>query len=150
MLHVALYQPQIPPNIGNVARTCIGFGAMLHLIGPVPFDLSDRRVKRAGLDYWPRLKLRVHDSPEAFLAWLGKAERVPWLVTKHGPTRFDRAGYRDEELLIFGNEKTGLPQAWHERWAERRVSIPMSDDIRSYNLGNAVAIVLAQATVAVT
>jgi len=145
MLHVALYQPSIPPNTGNIGRTCVGMGAGLHLIGPVAFDLSDHAVKRAGLDYWEHLKLTVHPTPDAFVDWLGGRE--PWLVTKFGDVRFDQAAYGGDDVLIFGNENTGIPQAWHERWAGRRVSIPIPGKVRSYNVANTVAIVLAQAMV---
>lgn len=143
MFHVALYQPEIPPNTGNISRQCVGMGAMLHLIGPVVFDMSDSAVKRAGLDHWPHLKLTVHDTPEAFLTWLG--ERRPWLVTKFGATRYDRAGYATGDVLLFGNETRGLPAEWRERWADRCVAIPILGPVRSYNLSNAVALVLAQA-----
>ena len=146
MLHVALYQPSIPPNTGNVARQCVGMGAHLHLIGPHALDLSDAAVKRAGLDYWPHLTLTQHPTPEAFLDWL--RDRRPWLVTKHGGVRFDRAAYANGDVLLFGNEVAGLPESWHARWPERRVAIPIVGPVRSYNLSNAVAIVLSQAFVA--
>jgi len=143
MLHVALYQPSIPPNTGAIARQCVGMNAALHLIGPVAFDLSDHAVKRAGLDYWPHLRLHAYDAPEQFLNWLG--ERRPWLVTKAGALRYDQADYRDEDVLIFGNELDGLPGPWHQRWPNRRVSVPILGQIRSYNLANTVSIVLAEA-----
>ncbi|MEX0654283.1 MAG: tRNA (cytidine(34)-2'-O)-methyltransferase [Phycisphaeraceae bacterium] len=145
MLHVALYQPMIPPNTGATARQCVGMRARLHLIGPHPIDLSDHAVKRAGLDYWPHLMLTEHASPEAFVAWLEQTNRRPWLVTKFATQRYDRAGYADEDVLVFGNEQTGLPEAWHERWADRRVAVPILGAVRSYNLANTVAMVLAQA-----
>lgn len=144
MLHVALYQPSIPPNTGNIARQCVGMAAHLHLIGPVQFDLSDHAVKRAGLDYWPHLTLTRHDGPEDFLNWLG--DRSPWLVTRHGETRYDRAPYADEDVLLFGNEIAGLPEEWRDRWRDRQLVIPMMGLVRSYNLSNAVALVLAQAS----
>lgn len=144
MLHIALYQPKIPPNTGNIARTTVGMGAMLHLIGPVAFELTDHAVKRAGLDYWSHVKLQVHQSPDAFLEWLG--DRAPWLVTKHGHFRFDQPDYGADDVLIMGDELTGLPSQWHDRWADRRVSIPILGQIRSYNLSNAAAIVLAHAS----
>jgi tRNA (cytidine/uridine-2'-O-)-methyltransferase len=157
MLHVALYQPLIPPNTGNIARQCVGMKARLHLIGPVAFDLSAHAVKRAGLDYWKHLDLQRHESPAGFLGWLASRggasgrkaakghARGPWLVTKRGALRYDQAPYADEDVLIFGNEDRGLPRSWHERWPERRVFIPIVGQVRSYNLSNAVAIVLAQA-----
>src|SRR5688572_24957155 len=143
MLHVALYQPEIPPNTGNVARQCVGMDAHLHLIGPIGFDLSDHAVKRAGLDYWPHLKLTVHETPGSFLAWLREREAphvhaglrgLPWLVSKHGPLRYDRVAYRDEDVLIFGAETRGLPREWHDLWPDRTVYIPMLGPVRSYNL----------------
>ena len=144
MIHVVLYQPEIPPNTGNIARQCVGMTAHLHIIGPVIFDLSDKAVKRAGLDYWDRLNLTVHENPEKFLEWLG--DRQPWVVTKHGKLRFDRPDYADGDVLIFGKETIGLPKEWIERWSERTVYIPMPGKIRSHNLANTASIILAQAS----
>ena len=129
MLHVVLYQPRIPPNTGNIARQCVGMDAGLHIVGPIAMDLGRSAVRRAGLDYWDELTLSIHESPGAFLHWLG--DRQPWLVTRHGELRFDRPGYRDEDILIFGSETTGLPQEWLTRWSERSVFIPMPGKIRN-------------------
>lgn len=147
MLHLALYQPAIPQNTGNIGRLCVGMGAHLHIIRPTVFDLSDKALRRAGLDYWPDLTHTVHEDADAFLDWLG--DREPWLITKRGDVRFDRAGYRDEGVLILGNENSGLPDAWHDRWPGRRVFVPIHGPVRSYNLANTAAIVLAQASVSV-
>lgn len=144
MIHVALYQPMIPPNTGTTARQCVGMDAHLHLIGPVVFDLGEHAVKRAGLDYWPHLTLTVHPQPADFLAWLGPRE--PWLISKFGPLRYDHAGYADGDVLLFGNEVRGLPGEWRQRWQARQVFIPIMGPVRSYNLANAVAIVLAEAS----
>lgn len=144
MLHIAMYQPEIPPNVGNIARQCVGMGAMLHLIGPYAIDLSSKAVRRAGLDYWPHLKLQQHDTPDAFLQWLG--DRQPWLVTKFGQLRYDQAAYESDDVLLFGNELRGLPDAWRERWAERCVFIPMTSNIRSYNVANTVSVLLMEAS----
>ncbi len=151
MLHLALYHPAIPQNTGNIGRLCVGMGAHLHLIGPHGFDLSDKAVRRAGLDYWPHLTLTEHADEHAFLRWLETEapNPRPWLITKHGPLRFDEPGYRDGDVLILGNENTGLPEAWHARWPQRRVSIPIRGPVRSFNLANAAAIVLAHATIKV-
>lgn len=143
MLHVALYQPKIPPNTGNIARQCVGMAAKLHLIGPHEIDLREHAVKRAGLDYWPHVDLTEHESPGAFLDWL--RDRRPWLVSKRGRLRYDRPAYGSEDVLIFGNELKGLPGEWLQRWPDRLVYIPITGQVRSYNLSNAVAIVLAQA-----
>ena len=143
MIHVALYKPEIPPNTGNIARQCVGMNAHLHIIGPINMDLSTNAVRRAGLDYWDKLSLTVHDSPDIFLEWLN--ERKPWLVTKFGSLRYDKAGYKDGDVLIFGNEITGLPEEWLSRWNDRTLYIPMPGDIRSYNLANTASIILAHA-----
>ena len=142
MLHVALYHPAIPQNTGNIGRLCVGMEAHLHIIEPTKFKISDAALKRAGLDYWPHLTLTIHENERLFLEWLG--ERDPWLVTKFGGSRFDKAAYREGDVLLLGNENTGLPREWHERWPERRIYVPMPGPIRSYNLANAAAIVLAQ------
>lgn len=143
MIHVALYQPTIPPNTGNIGRQCVGMKMKLHLIGPLQMDLSARAVRRAGVNYWHHLDLQLHETPEHFLEWL--SSRGIWLITKHGKTRYDRAAYCDEDVLLFGNEQTGLPPAWLERWPDRTVYLPMLGPIRSYNLSNSAAIVMAQA-----
>jgi tRNA (cytidine/uridine-2'-O-)-methyltransferase len=143
MLEVALYQPSIPPNTGNIARQCVGMGARLHLIGPLGFDVGEKSLKRAGLDYWEHLELMEHETPEAFLDWLGK--RRCWLISKKGKLRYDQCDYRDGDVLIFGNEIKGLPQSWHDRWPESIAHIPILGNVRSYNLSNAVALVLAHA-----
>lgn len=147
MLHLALYHPAIPQNTGNIARLCVGMEAHLHVIGPTPFEISDKTVRRAGLDYWDDLTITVHESEDDFLGWLG--ERRPWLVTKFGGVRFDKAGYHDEDVIVLGNENTGLSDDWHERWPDRRLFVPMPGPVRSFNLANTAAIVLAQASLRV-
>ncbi|MBA3708797.1 MAG: tRNA (cytidine(34)-2'-O)-methyltransferase [Planctomycetes bacterium] len=144
-MHLALYQPQIPGNTGNIGRLCVGMRARLEIIGPCAFDFGEKALKRAGLDYWPHLAWTLHPSPEAFLAWLG--ERQPWLVTKHGRQRFDQPAYAEDDVIILGNEVRGLPDEWHRRWAERTVHIPILGPIRAYNLANAAAMVLSHARI---
>ena len=143
MIHVVLYQPEIPQNTGAIARQCVGMKAHLHIVRPIPFDISDKAVRRAGLDYWDFLKLTVHDSREAFFSWLG--DRDPWLVTKHGEHRYDKPSYSDEDILIFGRATEGLPHDLLALWPDRTVNIPILGNVRSYNLSNTVSIVLAQA-----
>lgn len=160
MLHVALYHPAIPQNTGNIARTTVAFGAHLHLIHPMSFEITDHAVKRAGLDYWPSVQLTEHQSDDAFLVWLHEHQRASnaavWLVTKFGDTRFDRAPYGPNDVLIFGNENTGLPPDWHNASSghlasAQRITIPMpgpangQPNVRSLNVANTVAIVLATA-----
>ena len=155
MLHLALYRPAIPQNTGNIGRLCVGHAARLHLIAP-GFRIEEKAVRRAGLDYWPHLDLVQHEDDASFLDWLDAGRRPdadhgphPWLITKTGGRRFDQPAYRDGEVLILGNENTGLPAAWHERWPDRRVFIPIHGPVRSYNLANAAAIALAHATLRV-
>ena len=144
MLHAALYHPAIPQNTGNAARTCVGFNTHLHVIHPASFQITDASVQRAGLDYWPHLNLTEHADDDAFLRWLDG--RKPWLITKLGTHRFDQAPYEDGDVLLFGNENTGLPDAWHHLWPDRGIYIPVLGPIRSFNVANTVAICTAQAT----
>jgi len=144
LLHVVLYQPEIPPNTGNISRQCVGMNAHLHLIEPLGFDLSKSAVRRAGLDHWEDLRLTVHKGPDEFLEWLGS--RSPWLVTKHGRTRYDTPGYSNEDVLVFGSETRGLPKEWLERWPKQTVYVPILGKVRSYNLANTVSLVLAHAS----
>jgi len=143
-INLVLYHPAIPQNTGNIARTTVGFNAQLHLIKPYKFEITDHAVQRAGLDYWPDVKLTEHDNDDAFLDWLG--DRAPWLITKFGKQRFDKPAYKSDDILILGNENTGLPDTWMNRWQDRQVSIPILGNIRSYNLANAAAIILAHAS----
>lgn len=158
--HAVQYHPAIPQNTGNIARTCVAFGTRLHLVHPMKFEIDEHKVQRAGLDYWPLLDLEEHADDDAFLAWLG--ERRPWLISKHldgagghASQRFDRAPVQPGDVFVFGNENTGLPEAWHARWPDRRIHIPMPGplhgrgNVRSLNVANTVAIVLAHAAVAV-
>ncbi len=144
-MHLALYQPQVPGNTGNIGRLCVGLDTHLHIIGPCAFDFSDKALRRAGLDYWPQLKWTLYPSPVEFLAWLG--DRRPYLVTKFGKQLYSSAPYVEDDVIIFGNEVRGLPAEWHERWAERAMHIPILGPIRSYNLANAASMVLAQARI---
>jgi len=143
MLNIVLFQPEIPPNTGNISRQCVGMNARLHIIGPIAFDLDDGAVRRAGLDHWDDLDLTLHRSPDEFLSWLG--ERIPWLVTKHGKVRYDTADFGKEDVIIFGSETKGLPGAWLRQWAATSLFIPILGNVRSYNLANTAGIVLAQA-----
>jgi len=118
--------------------------ACLHIIGPIDMDLRSSAVKRAGLDYWDQLDLTFHKDSDAFLEWMG--DRQPWLVSKLGQLRYDRADFIDGDILIFGNEITGLPEKWLSQWKTRTVYIPMPGNIRSYNLANTASIILAQAS----
>lgn len=146
MIHIALYQPIIPQNVGNIARTCVGMAAHLHIIGPTIVDLSDKAVKRAGLDYWDDLTLTEHASPEAFFEWADESGGTMYAVTKFATTRFDKPTYEDNDILLFGSEREGLPQDVHARFeSHQKIAIPIPGAVRSYNLANTVAITLAVA-----
>lgn len=144
MFHVVLYEPEIPPNTGNIIRLCANTGAILHLIRPMGFDLDDTRLKRAGLDYHEFATLSVHDSFEAFLSTI-KPERLFACTTK-GRHMYSDAHFEAGDALLFGPETRGLPAAiLGSLPAERSLRIPMLTNSRSLNLSNAVAIVLYEA-----
>jgi tRNA (cytidine/uridine-2'-O-)-methyltransferase len=144
MLHIALWQPQIPPNTGNIARLCAATGAVLHLIGRLGFRLDDRALRRAGLDYWNAVDLRRHDTLAAFEAD-ADMQRV-FCFTVRATTPYTEIRYQDGYCLLFGGESFGLPPEAHERYADRMVRIPMpAGKVRSLNLATAVGIALYEA-----
>ena len=137
-LAVVLVAPEIPPNTGNVSRTCVVTGTHLHLVRPLGFSLADRHLRRAGLDYWPGLSLCVHDSVEACLEAL--SGRPLWLFTGRGGRPHTAVPFRGDEVLVFGRESTGLPDELLQAFSERWVRLPMRPGWRSLNLSNAVAV----------
>lgn len=144
MLHIVLYQPEIPPNTGNSIRLAANTGAHLHLVRPLGFDLSDRHLARAGLDYHDLARVSVHDDWPACRASLG-ARRVFALSTR-GAERYDCIRYRDEDVLLFGPESRGLPAELLGALPQAHtVRIPMCPSNRSINLSNAVAVVAFEA-----
>lgn len=141
MLHVALWEPEIPPNTGNIARLCAATGAMLHLVGRLGFNLNDRHLRRAGLDYWPSVELRRHDTVDDLVRALSAGRIVP--VSSKVTRFFTSEKYREGDCLLFGSESKGLPATVLERYAENAVTIPMpGGGVRSLNLATAVGIVL--------
>lgn len=138
MLNVVLVEPEIPGNTGNIGRICANIGARLHLVCPLGFDISDKAVKRAGLDYWHLLDLRIYPDIHNFLDRHG-AEPL-WLATTKGSVRYTDVQYEGECWLLFGRESAGLPQWLREKYADRCIRIPMRPDNRSINLGNAASI----------
>jgi tRNA (cytidine/uridine-2'-O-)-methyltransferase len=145
LFHVVLHQPEIPNNTGNIGRTCIATGCALHLIRPLGFDTSEKACRRAGLDYWPRLRPTEHESFEEYLRTAcppssqppGDAPR-PWLfTTKRGRPYFD-ADFHAGDHLVFGKETRGLPDAILDRFPDRLVTFPMAEGERSLNLATAV------------
>lgn len=144
-LHVVLVEPEIPPNTGNISRTCAATGAWLHLVKPLGFSIDDRTLKRAGLDYWPFVKVQIHENLDAFLKEY-EGERM-WLATTKGEKRYTDVQYRDGDFLLFGKETKGLPREFIEAHKDYAIRIPMSEDtrLRSFNLSNSAAIVLFEA-----
>ena len=143
-LRVALMQPQIAPNTGNVARLCVATGTRLHLVRPLGFVLSDQKLRRSAMDYWPRLGLTVHDDDEAFFAAVGGSRA--WLLTSKGGLSMWGADFGDGDVLVFGNESRGVGEEVRRRFpADRQVRIPQAAGERCLNLSTAVGIVLYQA-----
>ncbi len=144
-MNIVLYQPEIPPNTGNIARTCAITKTKLHLIRPLGFNIDDKTVKRAGLDYWDLLELEVHDSLELFLEKYG--DKNIFLSTTKADKYYDQVSYDEDSFIIFGRETSGLPDVLHEKYKEGRIKIPMQniESARSLNLSNSVAIVLYEA-----
>ena len=144
MLNIVLVEPEIPMNTGNIARTCAATGARLHLIEPLGFDISDRAVKRAGLDYWHLVDLSVYPSFDAFLARHGREDDL-WLATTKAPRSYAGADFSGDVTLIFGKETAGLPQELRRRYRDRCIRIPIRAQARSLNLSNSVAILCFEA-----
>ena len=144
MFQVVLFQPEIPPNTGNIIRLCANSGCVLHLVKPLGFDLERRAVRRAGLDYDELAEVQVHSSLEACLRGLPGA-RV-YCVETSGSRRYSEAAFAAGDVLMFGPETRGLPAAVIERFpSERRISVPMRPGSRSINLSNTVALVVYEA-----
>ena len=143
MLNIVLVEPEIPQNCGNIARTCAATGAHLHLIRPLGFDISDKAVKRAGLDYWHQVEVTDYENLEDFFA--RNDVRQMWCLSTKAPRSYTEASYDDGCYLFFGKETKGLPEDFLEAHRESCVRIPMRDGIRSLNLSNSVAITLYEA-----
>ena len=144
-IHIVLVEPEIPPNTGNIARSCAATDSVLHLVKPLGFRLDEKSLRRAGLDYWPYVKLEVHESLEDFLEKY--IDRRMWLATTKGGRYYTEAEFHDEDMLLFGKETAGLPKEFIESRKEWAVRIPMSEStrLRSFNLSNAANIVLFEA-----
>jgi len=140
MIRVALYQPEIPPNTGNIIRLCANTGAALHLIRPLGFAMDDRQLKRAGLDYHEYASVRVHDDFDAFVRELPASSRI-WALTTKGERRPTEAAFGADDVLLFGPETRGLPLDVLERLgSEQWLRLPMRPGSRSMNLSNAAAV----------
>ena len=137
-LNIVLVEPQIPQNTGNIARTCAATGARLHLVEPMGFRVDDKKLKRAGLDYWYLLDITYYDSWQDFCARNPGAEC--FFFTTKGRTRHSDVRYPEDCWLVFGREDAGLPEALLLRHPDRCVRLPIRDEARSLNLSNAVAV----------
>jgi tRNA (cytidine/uridine-2'-O-)-methyltransferase len=143
MLNIVLVEPEIPQNCGNIARTCAATGSALHLIKPLGFDISEKAVKRAGLDYWHLVDVRVYENLDDFFA---KNEvNQMWCLSTKAPRCYCEADYQEGCYLFFGKETKGLPEDFLEENREACVRIPMRSEARSLNLSNAVAITVFEA-----
>ena len=146
MTAIILVQPEIPGNTGSVGRTCVALGMELILIHPLGFEITDTRVKRAGLDYWPHVNLTEYASWDAFLEARNPRAEQLFLFEEFGAKSFYEPDYPDDAMLVFGKETTGIPKAIIDRHADRLFRLPMrSDVIRSLNLANTVAAAAYQA-----
>ena len=144
MLHVALWEPEIPPNTGNIARLCAATGTTLHLVGRLGFRLDDRSLRRAGLDYWHAVTLVRHASLEDFEVVFSGGRLI--CFSAHAQKRYTDMTYRDSDCLVFGGESRGLPAGLLQRHAKHAVTIPMpGGTVRSLNLATAVGIGLYEA-----
>ncbi|MBQ3075737.1 MAG: tRNA (uridine(34)/cytosine(34)/5-carboxymethylaminomethyluridine(34)-2'-O)-methyltransferase TrmL [Clostridia bacterium] len=136
-LHIVLVEPEIPQNTGNIARTCAAIGAGLHLIEPLGFEISDRYLKRAGLDYWQYLDLHTYPNLSDFFE---KNRGAFYYFTTKGKNNYTRVTYEGEVYLFFGKETKGLPEDLLRANLDRALRLPMKENIRSLNLSNSVAI----------
>lgn len=145
MIDIILVEPEIPANTGNISRTCSVTGARLHLIEPLGFDISDKALKRAGLDYWQYLDVTAYKNLDAFFAKNG--DENLWLATTKAPRCYadPDVSFQGDVKLMFGKETAGLPEWLRERYRDRCIRIPMKEETRSLNLSNSVAILLYEA-----
>lgn len=143
-LNIVLFQPEIPQNTGNIARTCVLTNSKLHLIKPLGFSLDEKHLKRAGLDYWPYLDLEIHESYEDLRSKYPQG--VFYLSTTHGHKYYDEVKFNSGDFIIFGRESSGLPQHIKDENHERCIRVPMLEtSTRSLNLSNTVAVVAYEA-----
>lgn len=143
MLNVVLHEPEIPANTGNIGRTCVAAGARLHLIEPLGFRIGEKELKRAGLDYWDKLDVRVYDNFEDFLE-KNQGAKIYMATTKAQKT-YAEVSYEEDCYIMFGKESAGIPEEILVEHEDTAIRIPMMGDIRSLNLSNSVAIVVYEA-----
>lgn len=143
-VNIVMVEPEIPQNTGNIARTCAALGAKLHLVHPLGFNISEKAVKRAGLDYWDKVEIEEHESFEKFLDKYKPEENDMFFVTTKGKHVYSEPEYKkmDEVYLLFGKETKGLPEDILKKYIDKTIRIPMRPTLRSLNLSNSVAIVV--------
>lgn len=143
MLNIVLHEPEIPANTGNIGRTCVATGVRLHLIRPLGFQINEKALKRAGLDYWDKLDVSVYDHYEDFLE--KNPDAVIYMATTKGRHVYTEVSYEPDCYIMFGKESAGIPEEILIDHEDHAIRIPMKPEIRSLNLSNAVAIVLYEA-----
>ena len=143
MLNIVLHEPEMPANTGNIGRTCVAAGARLHLIEPLGFQINEKQLKRAGLDYWDKLDVTIYDDFNDFL------EKNPgakiYMATTKSKQKYTDVNYEEDAYIMFGKESAGIPEEILLDYKETAVRIPMFPEIRSLNLSNSVAVVLYEA-----
>jgi tRNA (cytidine/uridine-2'-O-)-methyltransferase len=147
LLHVVLYQPEIPPNTGNIGRSCVAIGAKLWLVKPLGFQINEKQLRRAGLDYWPHLEYETVENWAELAARLAapiSAGRM-WLFTKTTERLYTEVSYQAGDILLFGSESSGLPPELLSQYAAQTVRLPMRQQVRSLNLSAAAAAALYEA-----
>lgn len=144
MLHIVLHEPEMPANTGNIGRTCVACGAVLHLIEPLGFRLNEKMIKRAGLDYWDKLDIEEHESLKHFFDKYKIEENNMFLATTKAANCYSDVNYSnfDEVFILFGKETKGLPEDLLEENLNKTIRIPMREHLRSLNLSNSVAIIV--------
>ena len=145
MLNIVLVEPEIPQNCGNVARTCAATGSRLHLVRPLGFDISDKAVKRAGLDYWHLVDVSDYENLEDLFRRHPEAAANAWLTTTKAPRSYQEAEFTEDSWLFFGKETAGLPLWFREQHADRCIRLPMKSEARSLNLANSAAVMCYEA-----
>lgn len=145
MLNIVLFEPEIPANTGNIGRTCVATNTRLHLIEPLGFRLTEKAIKRAGMDYWEDLDVTTYINYEDFLAKNPGAKEKMFMATTKAPNVYTEAKFTDDCYIMFGKESAGIPEEILVEHKETSIRIPMMNEIRSLNLGNSVAVVLYEA-----
>lgn len=144
-MNIVLLEPEMPSNTGNIGRTCVATDTALHLIEPLGFTLNEKKIKRAGLDYWNKLKLYIYSDFEDFLEKNPKAKTRLYMATTKAEKTYSEVSYEEDDYIMFGKESAGIPEEILIRDKESCIRIPMWGDIHSLNLSNSVSIILYEA-----